>query len=144
MCIYIHTLLLLCRAKSCSTLVTPWIAAPRLLCPWDFPCKTGGGCHFLLQGISCPRLNPCLLHWQVDSLPLSHLGSQLAHSESQVNNYWINERNNERDGRVEGWKKGRVRGMREKGWEGGKKGERRKAGRWLHVDQTQLLIWGNA
>ena len=37
------------------------------------------GCHFLLQGIfpiqgSNPRLL-LLLHWQVDSLPLSHLGS---------------------------------------------------------------------
>ena len=32
--------------------VTPWTAAHRLLCPWDFPGKdTGVGCHFLLQGI---------------------------------------------------------------------------------------------
>ena len=29
---------------------TPWTAACRLLCPWDFPCKnTGVGCHLLLQ-----------------------------------------------------------------------------------------------
>jgi len=34
------------------------------------------GCHFLLQGIFLTQgLNPCLLHWQVDSLPLSHQGS---------------------------------------------------------------------
>ena len=49
----------------------------RLLCPQDFPGKnTGLGCHFLLQGIF-PTLgsNPDLLHCQVDSLPLSHLGS---------------------------------------------------------------------
>ena len=26
------------------------------------------------RGFSQPRLNPCLLHWQVDSLPLSHQG----------------------------------------------------------------------
>ena len=47
------------------------------LCPWDFPGKnTGVGCHFLLQGIFLTQgLNPCLLHWQADSLPLSHLGS---------------------------------------------------------------------
>ena len=37
------------------------------------------GCHFLLQGTlltqgSNPRLL-CRLHWWVDSLPLSHLGS---------------------------------------------------------------------
>ena len=29
------------------------------------------GCHFLLQGIVLTQgLNPCLLHWQADSLPL--------------------------------------------------------------------------
>ena len=51
-----------------------------LLCPWNCPGKnTGVGCHFLLQGILLTQgLNPCLqhlLHWQADSLPLSHLGS---------------------------------------------------------------------
>ena len=51
----------------------------RLLCPWDYPGKNnGGGCHFLLQGIfPTQELNLSflrLLHWQVDSLPLSHLG----------------------------------------------------------------------
>ena len=45
-----------------------------------FPGKNiGEGCHFLLQGIfSLQGSNLCLLHllhWQVDSLPLSHLGS---------------------------------------------------------------------
>ena len=31
------------------------------------------GCHFLLQGIFLTRgSNPCLLHWQADSLLLSH------------------------------------------------------------------------
>ena len=53
----------------------------RLLHPWDSPGKTTGeGCHLLLQGIFPtqglnPRL-PCLSHWQVDSSPLCHLGSQ--------------------------------------------------------------------
>ena len=38
--------------------------------------NTGAGCRFLLQGIFLTRgLNPCLLHWQADSLLLSHLGS---------------------------------------------------------------------
>ena len=40
--------------------------------------NTGVGSHFLLQGIFLTHgLNPCLLlvlHWQADSLPLSHLG----------------------------------------------------------------------
>ena len=34
------------------------------------------GCHFLLQGIFLTqRSNLGLLHWQTDSLPLSHQGS---------------------------------------------------------------------
>jgi len=34
------------------------------------------GCHFLLQGIFLTQgLNPYHLHWQVDSLPLSHQGN---------------------------------------------------------------------
>ena len=50
---------------------------PRLLCSWDFPGKnTRVGRHFLLQGIfPAQGLNPCLLHWQANSSPLSHLGS---------------------------------------------------------------------
>ena len=49
----------------------------RLLCPWDFPGKnTGVDYHFFLQGIIPTQgLNPHFLHWQVDSLPLSQLGS---------------------------------------------------------------------
>ena len=49
----------------------------RLLCPWDFPGKnTGVGCHFLLQGtFPTQGSNLHLLHWQMDSLPLRHLGS---------------------------------------------------------------------
>ena len=47
-----------------------------------FPARLlGAGCHFLLQGICLTQgLNPCfwhLLHWYVDSLPLSHLGSPM-------------------------------------------------------------------
>ena len=38
--------------------------------------NTGVGCHALLQGIFLTQgSNPHLLHWQVDSLPLSHLES---------------------------------------------------------------------
>ena len=36
------------------------------------------GSHFLLQGIFPTQgLNLCLLHWQADSLPLSHQGSPI-------------------------------------------------------------------
>ena len=50
------------------------------LCPWDSRGNnTGMGCHFLLQGIFLTQgSNPgvlCLLHWQANSLSLSHLGS---------------------------------------------------------------------
>ena len=38
--------------------------------------RTGMGCHFLLQGIFLTQgSNPHLLHWQADSLLLSHLES---------------------------------------------------------------------
>ena len=58
------------------------LQASRLLCPWNFPGKNmGAGCHFLLQGIFPTQgLNLRLFHllrWQVDSLPLSHLGSPI-------------------------------------------------------------------
>ena len=61
----------------CPTPLQPHGLQPAmLLCPWDFPGKnTGVGCHFLLQGIFPTQgLNLRLLHWQADSLPLSHLG----------------------------------------------------------------------
>ena len=46
------------------------------LCPWDSPDKnTGVGCHALLREIFPTQgSNPglfCLLHWQMDSLPLA-------------------------------------------------------------------------
>ena len=64
--------------QSCPPLCDPMdCGLPRLLCAWDSPGKNpGGGCHALLQGIFLTQgLNLCLLHWQVNSLPLSHLGS---------------------------------------------------------------------
>ena len=59
--------------------VTLWTVAHQALLSLGFSGKNPGmGCHFLLQGIFPTQgLNPCLLHllhWQVDSLPLSHLG----------------------------------------------------------------------
>ena len=70
-----------CTLSRVQLFGTPWTIAHRLLGPWDSPDKnTGMGCHFLLQGIfptqgsnSCIL---CLLHWQVDSWPFSHLGRQ--------------------------------------------------------------------
>ena len=57
--------------------VTPWTVPTRLLCPWDSPGKNNGvDSHSLLQGILLTQgSNSCFLNWQVDSLPLNHLGS---------------------------------------------------------------------
>ena len=72
------------RAKSarvshrvmCNSLRPRGLQHTRLLCPWEFPGKyTGVDCRFLLQGIFPTQgLNVHLLHWQADSLPLSHQG----------------------------------------------------------------------
>ena len=53
---------------------------PSLLCSWNFLGKsTGVGCHFPLQGVFPTQKSNlllfCILHWQVDSLILHHLGS---------------------------------------------------------------------
>ena len=65
------------QSLSCVQSLRPYGLKPArlLLCPWDFPGKnTGVGCHFLLQGIFPTQGSNlcllCLLHWQVDSLPL--------------------------------------------------------------------------
>ena len=75
----LYSLLCCCLvSKLCLTLLWPHGLLPvRLLCPWDFPGKnTGVGCHFLLQEIFLTQGSiPCLLHCEVDSLPLSHQGS---------------------------------------------------------------------
>ena len=60
--------------------VAPCSVPARLLCLWNFPCKSiGVGCHFLLQGIFPVQgwnwLLLHLLHYHVNSLPLHHLGS---------------------------------------------------------------------
>ena len=81
-------MLTLSRSLVSSCLRPHGLGPARLFCSWNFPGKnTGVGCHVLLQRIfptqgSNPRLS-CLLHWQVDSLPLCHLGSCLPYSSSQ-------------------------------------------------------------
>ena len=54
------------------------LQSTRLLCLWNFLGKdTIVDCHFLLQGIFPTQgANVCLLHWQVDSLLLSHQGGE--------------------------------------------------------------------
>ena len=65
-----------------SDSVTPQTVARQAPLSMGFSSKnTGVGCHFLLQGIFLTQgLNPhllCLLHWQVDSLPLAPPGKCL-------------------------------------------------------------------
>ena len=61
------------HTQLCPTLHDPMAYSP----PGSSVCGTlQAGCHFLLQGIySTQGLNPYLLHWQANSLPLCHLGS---------------------------------------------------------------------
>ena len=61
-----------------NSFAAPWTVAHQApLCPWDFHGNTGVGCHFLPQGIFPTQgSSPCLLHWQADSLLLSHQGSK--------------------------------------------------------------------
>ena len=65
------------RSVVSKSLQSHGLQPARVLCPWYSPGKNTRVCfHFLLQGIFLTQdLNPCPLHWQVDSLPQSHLGS---------------------------------------------------------------------
>ena len=68
-----------CMLSHVQLFATPWT---RLLSPWVFPGKnTRAGCHFLLQGVfliwGLNLFLLCRLHWQADSLSLSHLGSPI-------------------------------------------------------------------
>ena len=70
---------LVCVFSRVRLFVTPQLWPARLLCPWDYPgTNTAVGYRFLL-GIFLTRGSNrslwCLLHWQADSLPLSHLES---------------------------------------------------------------------
>ena len=70
--------------QSCPTLCDPIDSSPpgtpvHGISPGK---NTGVGSYFLLQGIfPTQELNPGLLHWQADSLPLSHLGSLVQSTE---------------------------------------------------------------
>ena len=72
-------------ARSCPTLCDP-MEPTRLLCPWNFPGKnTGGGCHFLHQGIFRLRDQTsvsyvsCISRWVL--YHYCHLGSPLSHGD---------------------------------------------------------------
>ena len=59
-------------ADPCPTPCDSMNCSPPGTCSWGFRGKnTGMGCHFFTTQGS----NSCLLHWQLDSLPLSHQAS---------------------------------------------------------------------
>ena len=60
-----------------GSFATSWTVVHQAPLSMDFPGRnTGVDCHFLLQGIFLTQGSYlCFLHWQVDSLPLSHEGS---------------------------------------------------------------------
>ena len=64
--------------------MTPWTVACQASLPVGFPRQEyWSGFYFLLQGIFPTQgSNPCLLHWQVHSLSLSHQGSLIFMVES--------------------------------------------------------------
>ena len=75
-------------------LATPWTVAHQAPLSRDFPSKnTRVGCHFLFQeifrtqGLNLHLLS--LLHWKVDSLLLSHLGSPCLHEASLNFVSWV-------------------------------------------------------
>ena len=78
--VYAQSRLILCNPTDCSlpSSCVPGIFLTRIL---------ELGCHFLLQKIFLTQgSNPSLLHWQADSLPLSHQGS-LSKSLLSVNSF---------------------------------------------------------
>ena len=66
-----------CVLSRVQLFATPWTAARQApLSMGFFRQEYWSGLHVLLQGIFPTQgSNPCLLHWQAGSLPLSHLGS---------------------------------------------------------------------
>ena len=60
-----------------DSFAAPWTVAHQAPLSVGIPSQEcWRGCHFLLQGILLTQgLNPSLLHWQENSLQLSHLGS---------------------------------------------------------------------
>ena len=76
----LHTLLLFSHQVMSNSSATPWTTARQAPLSMGFPRQEYWVANFLLQGIfPTQRLNPRLEHWQVDSLPLSYLGSPLFH-----------------------------------------------------------------
>ena len=85
MCMHAHLL------ESCPTLCDPMDCSPPGSSVYgDSPGKNSGvGCHALLHGAFLTEgSNPCLLHWEVDYLPLSHQGSLVSRNGHCWASWW--------------------------------------------------------
>ena len=83
-----------CMLSRVWLFVTPWNIARQTLLSMRFSRQEyWRGCHFPLQEtFQTQGLNPsllCLLHWQVGSLPLSHLGIPVVTHKAQENLYQL-------------------------------------------------------
>ena len=82
-----RTLVVLSLSKTLKILF-PWAPKSLQMVTEVATKNTGVGCYFLLQGIFLTQgSNPhllCLLHCQVDSLPLSHLGNPTKNSHNSA------------------------------------------------------------
>ena len=78
------------ESESCSV-VSDSLQPHGLYSPWNSPCEnTVVGSRSLLQGIFTTQgLNPQLLHWQADSLPLSHLESLSVYLKSESESHSV-------------------------------------------------------
>ena len=65
-----------CVLSYVQLFATPWTVTSQAPLSWNFPGEhTGAGCHFPLQDPFLTwGLNPRLLHWQANSLPLGPPG----------------------------------------------------------------------
>ena len=83
--LYVHmsSRIYMCSVTHSCLFVIPWTVAHQAPLSMGVPRQknTAVGWHFLPQGIFLTEgLNPSLLHWQADSLPLSHLASPCIHT----------------------------------------------------------------
>ena len=78
-----------CGVCTQSDPATPWTVAHQAPLSMGFPRQEyWGGLHFLLQGVFPTQgWNPRILHWQVDSLLLSHLGRPMVRY-TGIDFYW--------------------------------------------------------
>ena len=86
---------------SCVRLfATPWTVAHQAPLSMEFSRQEYWSCHFHLQGIFLTQRSNrgllCLLHWKVDSLPLSHLSNLSIAT-------FVNNMNNAHDERLALW-----------------------------------------